>query len=113
MTGKKKRHNLKPTTSRVAKRPSSLPPQYDFIPTDASQSIPPVLPRSNNLPSVRDYPPPKNLFPTTTFAQSPLTPADGSTSKPQQPQQRQTQSTENINPRPPSQVPPARASQVW
>ncbi|CAH8288513.1 unnamed protein product, partial [Eruca vesicaria subsp. sativa] len=79
-----------------------------FIPTNASQSIPPVLPRSKNLPSVRDYPPPWNLFPTTTFAQSsPLT-----TSKPQQPQQRQTQSTENINPRPPSQVPPARASQV-
>ncbi|CAH8313395.1 unnamed protein product [Eruca vesicaria subsp. sativa] len=75
MSGKRKRQTLKPNTSRVAKRPSSLPPQYDFTPTDPSQSSPPVLPRKHNLPSVRDYPPPRNLFPTMTFTQSPLTPA--------------------------------------
>ncbi|KAL0743763.1 hypothetical protein Bca4012_085276 [Brassica carinata] len=113
MGGKRKRMTVKPTTSRVTQRPSALPTQYDFVPRDPSQSIPRVLPKNNPLPSVRDYPPPRNLFPTTNFpparsATSPLTPGSATS----QPQQRQTQSTQRMNPLPPSQAaPPVVASQ--
>uniref|UniRef100_M4D0K3 Uncharacterized protein n=1 Tax=Brassica campestris TaxID=3711 RepID=M4D0K3_BRACM len=93
MGGKRKRNTIKPNTSRVTQRPSTLPTQYDFVPRDPSPSIPPVLPKKNHLPknnplpSVRDYPPPRKLFPTTNFppsqsAMSPLTPA-AATSQPQ------------------------------
>ncbi|KAG2313119.1 hypothetical protein Bca52824_024676 [Brassica carinata] len=112
MGGKRKRNTVKPITSRVSQRPSSLPTQYDFVARDPSQSNPPVLPKRNTLPSVRDYPPPRLLFPTTTFpptasAPSPLTPAAAMS----QPQQRQTQSAEHLNPIPPSQPAPVPASQ--
>ncbi|WZZ01383.1 hypothetical protein YC2023_073711 [Brassica napus] len=118
MGGKRKRNTIKPNTSRVTQRPSTLPTQYDFVPRDPSPSIPPVLPKknplpkNNPLPSVRDYPPPRKLFPTTNFppsqsAMSPLTPAAATS----QPQQRQTQSTEHMNTLPPSQAAPVRASQ--
>ncbi|KAL0797041.1 hypothetical protein Bca101_068418 [Brassica carinata] len=112
MGGKRKRITVKPNTSRVTQRPSAVPTQYDFVPRDPSQSIPRVLPKNNPLPSVRDYPPPRNLFPKTNFpparsAPSPLTPAAATS----QPQQRQTQSTERMNPLPPSQAAPVLASQ--
>ncbi|KAG5383396.1 hypothetical protein IGI04_019155 [Brassica rapa subsp. trilocularis] len=118
MGGKRKRNTVKPNSSRVTQRPATLPAQYDFVPRDPSPSIPPVLPKNkplpknNPLPSVRDYPPPRKLFPETNFppsqsAPSPLTPAAATS----QPQQRQTQSTERMNTLPPSQPAPVRASQ--
>ncbi|KAF8109783.1 hypothetical protein N665_0091s0012 [Sinapis alba] len=111
MGGKRKHNTVKPNTSRATPQASSLPTQYDFLSRDPSQSLPPVLPKNNPLSCVRDYPPPRKLFPTTIFppsasAQPPLTPAAATP----QPQQQQTQSTEHMNPLPPSHEPPVRAS---
>ncbi|KAL0864509.1 hypothetical protein Bca101_043627 [Brassica carinata] len=104
MGGKRKRNTVKPITSRVSQRPSSLPTQYDFVARDPSQSNPPVLPKRTRSRLL--------LFPTTTFpptasAPSPLTPAAAMS----QPQQRQTQLAEHLNPLPPSQPAPVPASQ--
>ncbi|KAL0730467.1 hypothetical protein Bca4012_026560 [Brassica carinata] len=100
MSGKRKRAALKPS------RPASLPTQYEFVPRSSSQSFPPAQ-RKVTQPSVRDYPPPRQLFPTST-------PGPSGTALPFQTQPRPSQSPPLAGaqsaPLQPPESPPLRAS---
>ncbi|KAL0898955.1 hypothetical protein Bca101_082916 [Brassica carinata] len=69
MGGKRKRHVVAPKSS-INRTPRPLPPQYDFVPRAATSNLPPVLPNNNPTPSVRDYPPPRQHFPSSTLPAS-------------------------------------------
>uniref|UniRef100_A0A0D3AN92 Uncharacterized protein n=1 Tax=Brassica oleracea var. oleracea TaxID=109376 RepID=A0A0D3AN92_BRAOL len=60
MAGTKRR---KKTGKSAAKTPSPLPSQYTFVPRSTA---PPPLPNRRSGPSVSDYPPPAQLFQTST-----------------------------------------------
>ena len=70
MGGKRKRNLVAPGSS-INKTPRPLPTQYDFVSKATTSNLPPVvLPNNNPAPSVRDYPPPRQLFPCSTFQPS-------------------------------------------
>ncbi|KAH0904761.1 hypothetical protein HID58_044264 [Brassica napus] len=70
MGGKRKRNLVAPGSS-INKTPRPLPTQYDFVSKAKTSNLPPVvLPNKNPAPSVRDYPPPRQLFPCSTFQPS-------------------------------------------
>ncbi|CAN7076968.1 unnamed protein product [Brassica oleracea var. botrytis] len=60
MAGTKRR---KKTGKSAAKTPSPLSSQYTFVPRSTA---PPPLPNRRSGPSVSDYPPPAQLFQTST-----------------------------------------------
>ncbi|KAL1226058.1 putative transposase-like protein [Cardamine amara subsp. amara] len=79
MGGKRKRKLVPPNT--LVRTPASLPKsRYDFVPRTSSD--PPVLPNNQRQPSVRDYPPPKQLFPTPAAPRSGASPPAGEASPP-------------------------------
>ncbi|KAL0873839.1 hypothetical protein Bca101_023544 [Brassica carinata] len=95
MGGKRKRHFVAPK-STLNRTPSPLPTQYDFVPRATTSNVPPVvLPNNNPAPSVRDYPPPRQLFPASTY------PYSGSAPVPQTraPQSSGGEATSNHQPR--------------
>ncbi|XP_033142467.1 uncharacterized protein LOC117132468 isoform X1 [Brassica rapa] len=70
MGGKRKRKLVAPGSS-INKTPRPLPTRYDFVSKATTSNLPPVvLPNNNPAPSVRDYPPPRQLFPSSTFPPS-------------------------------------------
>ncbi|KAG2311646.1 hypothetical protein Bca52824_023203 [Brassica carinata] len=70
MGGKRKRKLMAPT-SLINKARRPLPNQYDFVSKATTSNLPQVvLPNNNPAPSVRDYPPLRQLFPCSTFPPS-------------------------------------------
>ena len=70
MGGKRKRKLVAPGSS-INKTPRRLPTRYDFVSKATTSNLPPVvLPNNNPAPSVRDYPPLRQLFPSSTFPPS-------------------------------------------
>ncbi|KAH0898337.1 LOW QUALITY PROTEIN: hypothetical protein HID58_047905, partial [Brassica napus] len=66
-----RKRNLVAPGSSINKTPRPLPTQYDFVSNAKTSNLPPVvLPNNNPTPSVRDYPPPRQLFPCSTFQPS-------------------------------------------